>query len=71
MGTRAKLVANRGYLEAAIPVVQVATDAPVPTVDGRLPVSPADTRRLAGLDERWDLGSSLGRMCAALKSRPD
>jgi 5'-3' exonuclease len=71
MGTRAKLVANRGYLEAAIPVVQVATDAPVPAVDGRLPVSPADARRLAGLDERWDLGSSLGRMCAALKSRPD
>jgi 5'-3' exonuclease len=71
MGSRAKLVANRGYLEAAIPVVQVATDAPLPAVDGRLPVTPADARRLAGLDERWDLGSSLGRMCAALKARPD
>jgi len=71
MGSRAKLVANRGYLEAAIPVVQVATDAPLPAVDGRLPVTPADARRLAELDERWDLGSSLGRMCAALKARPD
>jgi 5'-3' exonuclease len=71
MGSRAKLVANRGYLEAAIPVVQVATDAPLPAVDGRLPVAPADARRLAELDERWDLGSSLGRMCAALKARPD
>jgi len=71
MGSRAKLVANRGYLEAAIPVVQVATDAPLPAVDGRLPVAPADARRLAELDKRWDLGSSLGRMCAALKARPD
>jgi 5'-3' exonuclease len=71
MGSRAKLVANRGYLEAAIPVVRVATDAPLPAVDGQLPVTPADARRLAELDERWDLGSSLGRMCAALKARPD
>jgi 5'-3' exonuclease len=70
MGSRAKLVANRGYLEAAIPVVRVATDAPLPDVDGQLPVTPADARRLAELDERWDLGSSLGRMCAALKARP-
>jgi len=71
MGSRAKLVASRGYLEASIPVVRVATDAPLPAVDGRLPVTPADARRLAELDERWDLGSSLGRMCAALKARPD
>jgi 5'-3' exonuclease len=71
MGSRAKLVASRSYLEAAIPVVRVATDAPLPAVDGRLPVTPADPRRLAELDERWDLGSSLGRMCAALKTRPD
>jgi 5'-3' exonuclease len=71
MGSRAKLVANRAYLEAAIPVVQVATDAPLPPVDGLLPVSPADAGHLAELDEHWDLGSSLGRMCAALKVRPD
>jgi 5'-3' exonuclease len=71
MGSRAKLVAARGYLEAAIPVVRVASDAPLPAVDGRLPTTPADPRRLAELDERWDLGSSLGRMSAALAARAD
>ena len=71
MGTRAKLAAARDYLEAALPVVRVATDAPLPPGGGRLPVTPADPRRLAELDERWDLGTSLGRMSAALASRPD
>jgi 5'-3' exonuclease len=71
MGSRAKLAANRAYLEAAIPVVAVATDAPLPPLDGRLPAVPGDTRRLAELDERYDLGSSLGRMCGALAARPD
>jgi 5'-3' exonuclease len=70
MGSRAKLVQARDYLEAALPVVRVATDAPLPEVDGRLPVTPADPRKLAALDERWDLGSSLGRMSAALAARP-
>jgi len=69
MGSRAKLVQARDYLEAALPVVRVATDAPLPEVDGRLPVTPADPRKLAELDERWDLGSSLGRMSAALAAR--
>jgi 5'-3' exonuclease len=71
MGSRAKLVQARDYLEAALPVVRVATDAPLPEVDGRLPVTPADPRKLAELDQRWDLGSSLGRMSAALAARPD
>jgi 5'-3' exonuclease len=70
MGSRAKLVQARDYLEAALPVVRVATDAPLPPAGGRLPVTPADPRRLAELDERWDLGSSLGRMSAALAARP-
>jgi 5'-3' exonuclease len=70
MGSRVKLVQARDYLEAALPVVRVATDAPLPAAGGRLPVTPADPRRLAELDERWDLGSSLGRMCAALAARP-
>jgi len=70
MGSRAKLVQARDYLEAALPVVRVATDAPLPPAGGQLPVTPADPRRLAELDERWDLGSSLGRMCGALASRP-
>jgi 5'-3' exonuclease len=70
MGSRAKLVADRAYLEACVPVVQVATDAPVPPVDAVLPVKPADPRRLAELDERWGLGNSLGRLLSALAARP-
>ena len=70
MGTRAKLAAARGYLEAALPVVTTAADAPVPPVDGRLPTRPADPERLAELDARWDLGSSLSRMLAALARSP-
>jgi 5'-3' exonuclease len=70
-GSRAKLVAARGYLEAAIPVVAVARDAPVPDADGELPVRPRDPAALAELDERWDLSSSLGRMMSALALRPE
>jgi len=71
MGSRAKLVAARSYLEAAMPVVRVAADIPLPPVDGRLPAAPADPVRLAELDQRFDLASSLGRMSAALAARPD
>ncbi|MEP7024837.1 MAG: 5'-3' exonuclease [Actinomycetota bacterium] len=71
MGSRAKLVAARDYLEVAVPVVKVAGDVPLPAADGTLPVTPADPRALADLDARWDLGSSLGRMSAALASRPN
>jgi len=69
-GSRAKLVAARPYLEAAVPVVRVATDAPIPDIDGSLPVRPPDPAALAALDARWDLGSSLGRMLSALATRP-
>ena len=69
-GSRTKLVAARKYLEAALPVVEVASDAPVPAVDGALPVRPPDPAALAALDQRWDLGSSLGRMMSALAVRP-
>jgi 5'-3' exonuclease len=70
MSSRAKLVADRAYLEASTVVVLVAADAPVPPPGGELPSRPADPRRLAELDERWDLGSSLGRLLAALAARP-
>ncbi|HEY3906159.1 MAG TPA: 5'-3' exonuclease [Streptosporangiaceae bacterium] len=69
-GTRAKLVAARPYLEASIPVVAVARDAPVPAVDGQLPARPPDPAALAELDARWDLGTSLGRLMSALALRP-
>jgi 5'-3' exonuclease len=71
-GSRAKLVAARSYLDVAMPVVRVASDAPVVQGnDGTLPAHPPDPAALAALDERWDLGNSLGRMMSALASRPD
>src|SRR5262245_6984246 len=70
-GSRAKLVAARNYLEAAMPVVRVASDAPVIGTDGQLPVRPPDPAALAALDKRWDLGNSLARMMSALAVRPD
>jgi 5'-3' exonuclease len=67
--SRAKLAAAREYLAVAPAVVRVATDAPLPPIDGRLPVMPADPRRLEELGARWDLGSPLRRMCEALAAR--
>ena len=69
-GSRAKLVAARGYLEVAMPVVLVARDAPVPAAGGQLPARPPDPAALAELDARWDLSSSLGRLLSALAGRP-
>jgi 5'-3' exonuclease len=66
MGTRAKLVQARDYLEAALPVVRVADDAPLPAVDGRLGMPAADPQLLDDLGERWNLGSSLRRAVAAI-----
>ncbi len=70
MGSRAKLVAARPYLEACMPVVRVATDAPVKLEGGELPSTPANPSRIAELDQRWDLGSSLGRALGALAASP-
>jgi 5'-3' exonuclease len=71
-GSRAKLVAARTYLESAMPVVRVASDAPiVQGGDGSLPAHAPDPAKLAALDERWALGNSLGRMMSALAVRPD
>ena len=70
MGSRAKLVAARPYLEASLPVVRVASDAPVKLEGGELPSVPANPGRIAELDQRWDLGSSLGRALGALAAAP-
>jgi 5'-3' exonuclease len=67
-GSRPRLAAAREYLEKSVAVVAVAADAPVPEPGGRLPSRPADPAALAALDERWGLGSSLGRLLAALAS---
>lgn len=69
-GSRAKLVAARPYLEVCMPVVRVATDAPVKLTGGDLPSVPPDRTKIAALDERWDLGSSLGRALSALAAAP-
>jgi 5'-3' exonuclease len=66
MASRPKLAAERAYLAVAPAVARVATDAPLPEVDGSLPLTPAAPGRLAALDQRWDLGSSLRRALAAL-----
>src|SRR6266487_53709 len=63
-GARAKLEAARDYLAVAPTVVRVAADAPVPEVDGGLPVSPVDPAALTDLDARFGLGSSLRRAVA-------
>jgi 5'-3' exonuclease len=63
-GTRKKLVAARDYLSVAPAVVRVATDAPLPPVDGALPVTPPDPDALAELGEALGLGSSLTRFLA-------
>ncbi len=65
-GSRRKVAVARDYLAVAAAVVRVATDAPVPPVDGGLPVSPTDPGALDALDARWDLGTSLRRAVAAL-----
>jgi 5'-3' exonuclease len=68
-GSRPKVAAARDYLSVAPAVTRVATDAPVPAVNGTLPLTPAAPGRLAELDERWDLGSSLRRALNALTSQ--
>ena len=65
-GARPKVAAARDYLAVAPAVVRVAADAPVPEVDGGLPVSPVDPDALTALDARFGLGSSLRRAVAAL-----
>jgi 5'-3' exonuclease len=70
MGTRPKLAAARDYLDACMPVVEVATDAPVDVSGGWLPSVPAEPVRFAELDKRYDLGSSAGRLLAALAASP-
>jgi 5'-3' exonuclease len=65
-GAREKLEKARGYLDIAMSVVRVATDAPLPPVDGTLPAVPPDAARLRSLGERWGLGSSLTRFVSAV-----
>ncbi len=64
--SRAKLAGARDYLVAAMPVVLVVTDIPLPEIDDTLPAAPADPARLDDLKARWNLGSSVGRLLDTL-----
>ena len=69
---RTKLLSARVYVDAALPVVRVATDAPV-TLSREtdlLPLSAADPKRVAELGEQHGIGSSIGRLQKALDALP-
>jgi len=64
---RSKLTAAAPYLAVVEPVVRVAVDAPVRLDrDDALPPEPVDRARLDALSERWGLGGSVDRLCAAI-----
>ncbi|MGI8331856.1 5'-3' exonuclease [Actinomadura scrupuli] len=65
-GSRLKLAAALDYLAAARTVVQVVTDIELPEIDDRLPRTPRDPERLVELADRWNLGSPVNRLLAAL-----
>lgn len=71
-GLRRKLRDAADYLEAAGPVVRVATDAPVTlsTPTDALPLTAADPPRVADLATRHGVGSSIARLQKALDSLP-
>jgi 5'-3' exonuclease len=69
-GLRAKLLAATDYIEAAVPVVRVATDAPVTlsTPTDALPLVAADPKRTAKLASELGVGSPIARLQKALDS---
>jgi 5'-3' exonuclease len=71
-GLRAKLLAATDYIEAAIEVVLVATDAPVTlsTPTDELPLAAAHPKRTAKLATELGVGSSIGRLQKALDALP-
>ncbi len=69
---RNKLLAATDYIEAAGPVVQVATDAPVTlsTPSDTLPLAAEHPRKVAKLAEAYGVTSSIGRLQKALDGLP-
>ncbi len=66
---RAKIDGARDYLAAAVPVVTVAHDAPVPDHTATLPRSPADPDALLALAERWGIVGAVTRLVDVLANR--
>ncbi len=68
-GIRGKLAAATDYLDAALPVVRVAVDAPVElSGSDALPATPTDPDTLARLAETLNIPASIGRLTAALST---
>ncbi|MFC9789164.1 5'-3' exonuclease H3TH domain-containing protein, partial [Rhodococcus sp. NPDC127528] len=66
-GIRAKLTAAADYLDAALPVVRVATDADVRlSRDDVLPAAPVDQEALAALATELAIENSVGRLEKAM-----
>ncbi|MBF4479509.1 5'-3' exonuclease [Rhodococcus rhodochrous] len=69
-GMRVKLAAAADYLDAALPVVRVATDADVElSRSDVLPAEPADPEQLTALAQRWGLERPVSALVAALADR--
>jgi len=61
------LAEHEAYLQAALAVVPVRTDVPLPTdLDPTCPVAPADPQRLLDLAQRWGLAGPARRLVTAL-----
>lgn len=69
---RTKLLAATDYIEAARPVVQVATDAPITlsTASDTLPLAAEHPRTVVKLAEAYGVTSSIGRLQKALDGLP-
>jgi len=65
-GARRRLVDAADYLDRAEVVVRVATDAPVPALEDRVPSAPADPGTLLALAERHGLAGPLTRLAGGL-----
>lgn len=72
-GVRTKLQAAADYIDAAEPVVRVASDVPITmsTASDALPRVAADPARVADLAERFGVGSSIARLQRALDALPE
>ncbi|USI88384.1 5'-3' exonuclease [Rhodococcus pyridinivorans] len=69
-GMRVKLAAAADYLDAALPVVRVATDADVDlSRSDVLPAAPAAPEQLTALAQRWGLERPVSALVAALADR--
>ena len=61
-----KIIAGSDYLAIAPTVVQVARNAPLPSVDLSMPQAPADLSHIYQFKERYGLGASVDRLISAL-----